>query len=174
MSFRGIDIPPFWRVLPPEVDPSTRGPSNNLSLLRIKPGHGFGIGTHETTQLCLLALGHLLRTGSRPRTVLDFGAGSGILAIAAALSGARGQAVEIDARSIENGRETAVLNGVAPLIEWRTQLSDPAPQFDIVLANILNRVLLEHAEQLCTRQARPGRMILSGLFGTDVPGILAR
>jgi len=174
MSFQGIDIPPFWRVVAADVDPSKRGPVDGLTLLRIKVGHGFGLGNHETTQLCLLALGHLLRAGPAPRRVLDFGAGSGILAIAAALSGAQVQAVEIDERSIENARENAALNGVQSRIEFLTHLSEPAQPFDLVLANILNRVLLEHAEQLCARQSRAGRMVLSGLFGTDVPGILAR
>jgi ribosomal protein L11 methyltransferase len=174
MSFQGIDIPPFWRVLPAEIDPSTRGPLGNLTLIRIRAGHGFGIGTHETTQLCLLGLGHLLRTDPKPATVLDFGAGSGILAVAAALCGARVEAIEIDERAIENARENAALNGVESQIELRTHLSEPAPSFDLVLANILNQVLLAHAEQLCARQSRKGQMILSGLFGTDVPGILAR
>jgi ribosomal protein L11 methyltransferase len=146
----------------------------NMSLLRIKPGPGFGLGTHETTQLCLLGLGHLLRTGFKPQTVLDFGTGSGILAIGAALSGARVEAVEIDEMAIEHARENAALNDVDELIEFRTRTSEPARQFDLVFANIVYLVLLENAEALCARQLRSGRMILSGLFGTDVPGILAR
>jgi ribosomal protein L11 methyltransferase len=174
MAFKGIDLPPFWRVLPPAVESSESRLLNDLSLLRIKPGRGFGVGNHETTQLCLLGLGHYLRTGSRPRKVLDFGTGSGILAVAAALSGIPVQAVEIDELAIENARENAALNGVEPLIEFRTHLSEPAEPFDLVLANILNQVLLDHAEALCARQSRNGQMILSGLFGTDVPGILAR
>ncbi len=174
MSFQGIDVPPFWRVLPLEIEPGTRGPLDNLSLLRIKPGRGFGVGTHETTQLCLLGLGHFLRTGLQPKRVLDFGAGSGILAIAAALAGAHVEAVEIDECAIENARDNAVLNGVESLIDHRTRMSEPPEAFDLVLANILNKVLIEYAEALCARQSRNGRMILSGLFGTDVPGILAR
>jgi ribosomal protein L11 methyltransferase len=174
MSFQGIDVQPFWRVLAPQNDPGARGPLSNLTLLRIKPGRAFGVGTHETTQLCLLGLGHLLRSGAQPQRVLDFGAGSGILAIAAALAGARVEAVEIDEAAIENARENAALNGVESLIDYRTQLSEPPAQFDLVLANILNKVLLEYAEPLCARQSSSGRMILSGLFGTDIPGILAR
>lgn len=145
-----------------------------MSLLRIKPGHGFGTGAHETTQLCLLGLGHFLRTDFKPRTVLDFGSGSGILAIAAALSGAQAEAVEIDEQALENAGENAALNNVAKLIDFRTHLSEPERPFDIVMANILYQVLLEHAGPLCARQSRTGRMILSGLLGSDVPGILAR
>jgi len=104
MAFQGIDLPPFWRVLPASVELSERGPLNDLSPLRIKPGRGFGVGNHETTQLCLLGLGHYLRTGPRQRTVLDFGAGSGILSIAAALSGAHVQAVDLSEGMIGEAR----------------------------------------------------------------------
>jgi ribosomal protein L11 methyltransferase len=174
MPFSGIDVSPHWIVLPPWVKPEAAGHVDGVPLIRINPGAGFGIGTHETTQLCLLALAHLLRSGITLETVLDFGAGSGILAIGAALSGAHVEAVEIDERALENARENAQLNQVEPLIEFRTQLREPKRQFDLVVANILNQVLLEHAEALCARQSRQGRMILSGLVATDVPGIMAR
>ena len=53
-------------------------------------------------------------------------------------------------------------------------MSKPARRFDLVMANILSPVLLDHAEALCARQSRDGRMVLSGLVATDVPAILAR
>jgi ribosomal protein L11 methyltransferase len=174
MSFRGVDIPPYWRVLPPAQAPETLGPLDGMTLLRIRSGKGFGIGTHETTQLCLLALGHLLRTCRCAKTMLDFGAGSGILAIAAALAGVQVQAVEIDEFAIENARENAHLNDVTDRIDLRTHLSEPARVYDLVFANILNRVLLDFAEPLSQRQSPEGTMVLSGLTATDVPGIVAR
>jgi ribosomal protein L11 methylase PrmA len=97
-----------------------------------------------------------------------------ILAIAAALSGACVHAVEINEQAIENARENATLNGLDQLIEFHTSLDEPAEEFDLVFANILRRVLIENAGALRVRQSRIGRMILSGLFGTDVPAILAR
>ena len=173
-SFQGIDVSPHWRVLPPWVEPEVQGHVDGVRLIRINPGAGFGLGTHETTQLCLLALGHFLRTGLRPATALDFGSGSGILAIGAALSGARVEAVEINERALENARENATLNHVEQLIEFRTQLTEPVREFDLVFANIVNPVLLEIGKALCARQSRHGRMTLSGLVATDVPSILAR
>src|SRR5664279_3870288 len=112
-----MNVSPHWRVLPPWVEPDVRGHVDGVPIIRINPGAGFGLGTHETTQLCLLALGHFLRSGFRPATVLDFGSGSGILAIGAALSGAKVEAVEINERAIENARENATLNHVEQLIE---------------------------------------------------------
>src|ERR1039457_3890642 len=95
---------------------------------------------NQTTQLCLLELGHLLRTEFMSATVLDFGRGSRILAIGAALSGAKVEAVEINERAIENARENATLNHVEQLIEFRTQMSEPVREFDLVFANIVNPV----------------------------------
>ncbi len=174
MAFHGIEIPPYFRVLPPDMPPNAFGPPGNMTLLRLKSGIGFGVGTHETTQLCLLAMGHFLRSGSQPCSVLDFGAGSGILAIGAALSGARVEAIENHLPSLENARENVSLNGVDTRVDLRTELSEPPRTFDLVIANILNRVLLEFAEPLCQRLSRHGRMILSGLVATDVPSILGR
>lgn len=174
MSFYGIDILPHWRVLPPSVAPESRGPLDQLSVVRIKSGRGFGVGTHETTQLCMLALAHLLRTSQVKDTMLDFGAGSGILAIAAALSGVRVEAVEIDALALDNARENVRLNGVESFVELRTHLSEPVCPFDFVFANILSSVLLEFAAELCARLAPQGTLVLSGLTSTDVPAILAR
>lgn len=175
MSFSGIDIAPFWRVLPSGVPVEALGPAQGgMSVIRIDSGPGFGVGTHETTQLCMLALGHLQRSGHRAARVLDFGSGSGILAIAAALSGASVSAIECQTAAVEHARHNAQLNAVDDRISFDTELRDSSEQFDLVLANILNQVLLEHAEPLCRRVRRDGRLILSGLFATDVPGVLAR
>jgi ribosomal protein L11 methyltransferase len=174
MSFQRVDILPFWRVINPALETESSELPAGVSLLKILPGRGFGVGTHETTQLCLLALGHLLRAGKKPSRVLDFGTGSGILAIALALSGTRVEAIDIDELALEHARQNARLNGVESLIDFRAQLSEPTEPFDIVISNILNQVLLDHADALAERQSRQGRMILSGLLPTDVPAILGR
>jgi ribosomal protein L11 methyltransferase len=169
--FQGIDVGSYWHVLPPWVD----APDDDVPVIRIDPGGGaFGTGTHETTQLCLLAIGNLLRTGFRPETVLDFGSGSGILSIAAARFGARVEAVEIDPGSVERSEVNAALNDVAGLIEHRARMSEPARTYDLVAANILSSVLTLHADDVCQRVSRSGRLVLSGLVATDVPVILAR
>jgi ribosomal protein L11 methyltransferase len=106
--------------------------------------------------------------------VLDFGAGTGVLAIAAALHGARVEAVEIDARALAAAAENVRLNRVPELVELRRHLAEPPRQHDLVGANIVSPVLLEHAEALCARQAPSGRLVLSGFLGPQVPEILAR
>lgn len=83
-------------------------------------------------------------------------------------------AIECNSAAIEHARENARLNGVEPLVEFCTSMPERNARYDIVLANVLNGVLLEHAGGLCERLGGTGRMVLSGLFPTDTPGILAR
>jgi ribosomal protein L11 methyltransferase len=173
-AHRGVDLSPYWRVVADEGDAPRVAPEGEPRVLRIPPGASFGDGRHETTQLCLLALGSLARTGAPMGTVLDFGAGSGVLAIAAALAGARVEAVEIDARALVEAGDNARRNGVEARVELRDRLREPAAPFDVVVANILRGVLLDAAPALAARQSRAGHMILSGLVATDVPAILAR
>ena len=171
-NFRGLRLAPHWQI----VLPGDGGvPEGSLRPLLVSTGAGFGVGTHPTTQLCLLALGHLLRAYPTPARVLDFGAGSGILGIAAARHArAKVEAVEIDEAAREHARQTAHLNGVSALVSVRETLSEPPSTFDLVVANILRQVLLDYADALCARQSRAGHMVLSGLLATDVPAILAR
>lgn len=139
----------------------------------LAPGRGFGDGTHETTQLCLIAVGHFLHLIPPPARVLDFGAGNGVLSIAAARAGATVEAVEIDEGALQETRHNAALNGVAERIDARAALSEPARPFELVVANVLCGVLVEHAAPLCARVAPAGHLVLSGLVATDVPIIAA-
>ena len=172
--FTGIDIAPYWRVLPEGApdDPATRGP--RMQTLRQVPSDAFGLGTHPTTQLCLLAIGAFAAQGVRARTVLDFGAGTGVLAIAAALSlqPDHVEAVEIDQQALRDAATNAELNGVR--VDFRETLSEPARPHDLVVANILSAILLSYAEPLCARVAATGKLVLSGLVATDVPQLSAR
>jgi len=180
-SFRGVTVPPDWQILPPwelESEDAKNAPPG--SVLVLNPGAGFGTGTHETTQLCLQAFAEFLNAGGKGSTVLDFGSGSGILAIGAALRGARVvHAVEIDPLAIDNARENARLNSVETKIRYETELSglrevEPREGYDVVFANILRPVLLEFAEALCRRVREGGAMILSGLIETDVASVSER
>lgn len=165
-----VDLSPYWRVVRPEAE----APKDGVPLIRLAQSEAFGDGTHPTTALCLLGLGAYARSGGRLQTVLDFGTGSGILAIGAARLGARVEAVEIDQDALASARTNARLNGLLGHIDFLREPSLPPRPFDLVLANILQPVLLEQAETLCARKSESGRMILSGLLATDVPGILAR
>ncbi len=163
----GVAIPPLWRVVPPWYVESE---NSREIILRVNPGAGFGTGTHETTQLCLTALAEV--NPSSGGTALDFGSGSGILAIGAAKLGYSVRAVEIDPLAVENARENAELNGVTA-VSFHLELSEfELEAVDLVLANILRPVLLEFAPELTRRMKPRASLILSGLIERDVDDVI--
>lgn len=171
----GVRVPPDWRILPPWVTAEEAGLESGELALRINPGAGFGTGTHETTQLCLEAIGALVPRGAGERKVLDFGSGSGILSIGAALRGARVWAVEIDPLANDNAADNAQLNGVTDRIQIRERFEEmegaPA-RFDLVVANILRPVLEAFAGALVSRMREGGGLVLSGLVAEDLERII--
>ncbi|HET9956884.1 MAG TPA: 50S ribosomal protein L11 methyltransferase [Polyangiaceae bacterium] len=187
-----IDIPPIWRVVRPLAElidsPEAAGRAADLQPARTKPaaaappriqlvispGAGFGRGDHETTQLCLQAVHWFRPPGAGGWRMLDFGSGSGILAVAAAKLGASVEAVEIDDAAIAHAERNACLNGVQGRILYSKSLEPLSGVFELVVGNILLEVLLAHAEALVARVAPGGRLVLSGLVATDVPAVIAR
>jgi ribosomal protein L11 methyltransferase len=168
MARAPIEIAPRWRIVSSD---SARG-GEGIALV-VDPGPGFGDGTHETTQLCLQAIA-VLAPPDRPWRMLDFGSGSGILAVGAARMGAIVDAVEIDQLASAHGQHCARSNGVAERIHHARFLEDARGPFDFVVANILRSVLLEFAEKLVARLATGGTLVLSGLVSTDVPEVSVR
>jgi ribosomal protein L11 methyltransferase len=170
-AFRGIDLPPYWRIVIPENASQTDGGST-LQKIIINPSMGFGTGTHPTTQLCLEAIGAL---GDLSQfSVLDFGSGSGILAVAAALRGARVTAVEIDEQACESAQESFLLNGVNDKIILKRRLDEDAgDSFDYVIANIISSVLKDYVNQLMSFTKPSTGFILSGLLDEDIEEIKA-
>lgn len=137
----------------------------------IEASEAFGTGHHGTTWGCLMALESVLRA-RRPVRVLDVGAGSGVLAIAAASCGAEALAIEIDPRAAAiaeiNVRQNHVANRVR-VIAGDGARHIAGKQFDLVFANILMRPLIRLAPKL-TRAVEPGgTLILSGLLRTQTP-----
>lgn len=175
-SREGIPVPPFWRVLPPWVEvPAFRNEPGlpEVRPIRINPGAGFGTGTHETTQLCLRMMAESGGAGPGKR-VLDFGSGSGILSIGAALLGARVDGIEVDPLALDNAAGNSALNGTEASIRFLPELEAGCGNYDLVIANILRPVLLDFAERL-TGVLRPGApLILSGLIERDVMEVRAR
>jgi ribosomal protein L11 methyltransferase len=106
--------------------------------------------------------------------MLDFGSGSGIVAIGAARLGAGVDAVEIDAFAEAHAVRNARANGVSDRIRHTRTLEETRGPFDLIVANILRSVLLEHADVLVSRLARRATLVLSGLVSTDVPAVSVR
>jgi ribosomal protein L11 methyltransferase len=164
----GVVIAPRWRIVP------TLGADEGDEVrLVIDSGPGFGDGTHETTQLCLQAIA-ALAPHSGPWRMLDFGSGSGILAIGAAKLGAIVDAVEIDTLAAAHGERNARANGVDDRIRHARTLDGTRGPFDLVVANILRSVLLEFAGALLACLAPGATLVLSGLVSTDVPEVSVR
>lgn len=157
-------ICPSW-VAPPEP---------NAVNLMLDPGLAFGTGTHPTTALCLRWLDHLAR--SQPLhnyNVLDYGCGSGILAIAALLLGApQAMGVDIDPQAVRASFDNAQRNRVQAHFSAVEDLPRSAT-FDIVLANILAQPLIDLAPRLVHHLKPGGYLALSGLIEAQVPMVQA-
>ncbi len=150
-------IKPTWEALTPVADEV---------VVNIDPGMAFGTGTHGTTRLCLEALADLYETPPHPCQVLDVGTGSGILAIAAAVLGAkRVLACDIEEESCRTATENAKLNGVLGQVEITGESLETLENgFDIVVANILAEENIRLGAELTTRLAPGGTLILSGIL----------
>lgn len=137
-------------------------PDNAEIIIRLAPGLAFGTGTHPTTAGCLGWLDEHMQAGWR---VLDFGCGSGILAIGAALLGA-GEvwATDIDPQALIATRDNARANGVDSIISTCLPQDLPRDRYDVLLANILANPLLELAENLAAQVKPGGAIVLSGFL----------
>jgi ribosomal protein L11 methyltransferase len=142
--------------------------------IRLADSRAFGDGSHETTRLSLEALNALAPRDREDWRLLDFGSGSGILAIAAAMRGATAIGVEIDEAALEVSTHNAQLNEVAARTSFVRSLDDAPGPFDLVIANILSGVLVAFADALVARMATNGALVLCGLVATDGPVVIAK
>lgn len=153
-QFAPVEITPEFWIVPTWHEP----PLQATKIIRLDPGLAFGTGTHPTTRMCLRWIaGH----GHRGR-VLDYGCGSGILAIAAAKFGASDVvAVDIDIAAVESTQLNALANGVA----LHAGLPDRVQGlYQTVLANILATPLRLLAPLLCAQVAPGGVLVLAGIL----------
>uniref|UniRef100_A0A7N0UQU3 ETFB lysine methyltransferase n=1 Tax=Kalanchoe fedtschenkoi TaxID=63787 RepID=A0A7N0UQU3_KALFE len=184
---KGVWVVPEWQT-PPESD------AINIIL---NPGLAFGTGQHPTTKLCLVQLHKVIKAGD---CILDYGTGSGILAIASLKFGAASSvAVDIDPLAIASACQNAALNNIPPekmqlllvpsdnyntkthsaneALEHNSYCKDAVPErnkYDVVIANILLNPLLELAESIVS-YAKPGAFIaLSGVLIEQIPQIMER
>lgn len=152
-------IVPSWHVAP---DPA----AVNLVL---DPGLAFGTGSHPTTFLCLQWLSDKLRGGER---LLDYGCGSGILAIAARRLGAGSVlGIDIDDNALIAARDNAAANNVDLSLRHSREALDE--RFDVVVANILTNPLCVLAPLLAGRVAPGGRLVLSGVLAEQAAQVIA-
>ena len=141
-------------------------PTDAQHVIELDPGLAFGTGTHPTTALCLrwLAANRRHLEGAR---VLDYGCGSGILGIAAAILGATDVvAVDHDPQALSATRANAAANGVDPSMTacLPGEFSDREHGFEVVLANILAQPLVELSGLLRRQLAPGGHLVLSGIL----------
>lgn len=153
-------IVPSWCAAPDDA---------SAVVIHLDPGLAFGTGSHPSTRLALAWLERTLRGGER---VLDYGCGSGILALAAAkLGAAEVAALDVDAQALEAAAANARLNG----IELRlAEPGDPAKQeFDVIVANILAGPLITLAPELAARARSGARIALSGVLDWQADEVIA-
>jgi ribosomal protein L11 methyltransferase len=150
------------------VVPSWCEPVDPLAInLSLDPGSAFGTGSHPTTRLCLRWLVANLASGA---TVLDYGCGSGVLAIAAARLGAGKVAgIDLDPQAIEASRANAARNGITARFAGPDALAPG--KFDLVIANILANPLRLLAPVLAARVRERGTIVLSGILENQVVAV---
>jgi len=158
-QFDPVEITPDFWIVPSWHEP----PAAARHLIQLDPGLAFGTGTHATTRMCLRWIAR--RSASRGaswRRVLDYGCGSGILAIGAARFGAEGiDAVDIDATAVQAALANARANGVAMRVASPDAVQG---QYDLVLANILATPLKLLAPLLCSHVRPGGDFVLAGIL----------
>jgi ribosomal protein L11 methyltransferase len=163
-QFEPVEITPSFWIVPTWHEP----PAQAHEVIRLDPGLAFGTGTHPTTRMCLR---WIARHAPRGQRVLDYGCGSGILAIGAAKFGASSvDAVDIDEAAVRSTEANAKANGV--------QITAGLPEraggrYDTVLANILATPLKVLAPLLCAHVAPGGYLVLAGILSRQADELKA-
>ncbi|MBV8469908.1 MAG: 50S ribosomal protein L11 methyltransferase [Burkholderiaceae bacterium] len=157
-QFAPVDITPEFWIVPSWHE----APAQARTVMRLDPGLAFGTGTHPTTRMCLRWIARHAAEAAQWLRVLDYGCGSGILAIGAALHGAKGiDAVDIDPAAIVSSQSNAEANQVT----LNAAMPDAAHgEYPVVLANILATPLKLLAPLLCSHLAPGGHLVLAGIL----------
>jgi ribosomal protein L11 methyltransferase len=163
-QFEPVEITPSFWIVPSWHQP----PAQAKQVIRLDPGLAFGTGTHPTTRMCLRWIARHAPAGQR---VLDYGCGSGILAIGAAKFGAASvDAVDIDEAAVQSTLANAQANGVQLLAGLPDRASG---KYQTVLANILATPLKVLAPLLCAHVAPGGHLVLAGILARQAEELKA-
>jgi ribosomal protein L11 methyltransferase len=157
-------VAPPWDMPEDDVDGAT--------VIVIEPSMGFGTGHHATTRMCLRLLSDL---DVSDLTVLDLGTGSGVLTMAAALSGARRVVgIDVDVDAIQSAEASARLNTLPDTIEFQVSdfRSSPPAAANLVLANLTGGMLTSSGAAIAALVKPGGSLVLSGFDHTEVDGVL--
>ena len=170
-QFAPVEITPTFWIVPSWHDT----PAAAEQVIRLDPGLAFGTGTHPTTRMCLRWIATRAAGQAAGWTrVLDYGCGSGILAIGAAKFGGRGiDAVDIDPAAVESTRANAEANGVRLTAGLPDLLGPGQGAYPLVLANILATPLKVLAPLLCSHVAPGGHLVLAGILARQAEELAA-
>ncbi|THB72275.1 MAG: 50S ribosomal protein L11 methyltransferase [Gammaproteobacteria bacterium] len=145
-------------------------PKTSDTIIRLDPGLAFGTGTHPTTALCLEWLD---QADLKQKTVIDFGCGSGILAIAAALLGAKkSYGIDNDPQAIIASDSNAELNNLKETVSAHLPEDTPQIQADIVIANILSIPLISLVENISSLCKTGGELVMSGILEGQIDDVI--
>jgi ribosomal protein L11 methyltransferase len=164
----GFIIAPSWWTEPLDGSPDAK-------VLRLDPGSAFGSGHHPTTFMCLRLLAELAKNSPKPSSILDLGAGSGVLALSAALMlpQAKLTAIDNDPETLFAARSNLSLNNLADKIELLTATLDQIEgPYDLILANLTRNTLIELAKEMARKAAAPAKLIISGLIEEQVSDVV--
>lgn len=160
-------------VLPPWMEEERK--NTPLIPIIIEPKTAFGTGHHGTTSLCLDAISSLFSDKKITPNMrfLDLGTGSGILGIGAAKLGLHGEGLDIDQIAVENALENREINGISAeqFVIQRGGIEKAQAPYDLVLANILARPLIEMAELIVPLVKKQGFLVLSGILTTQADDV---
>lgn len=183
VTIEHLDEAELARAAEQKIEPAVFGPRLELvpaedlttargTALGLHMGLAFGTGQHPTTRLCLEWLARAAIDGA---TVLDYGCGTGVLALAALkLGAASATAIDNEPQALDATRRNASLNGLTTRLAVAPPGPLPPDGFDLVLANILAGPLIDHAGTFADAQPAGGRIVLSGLLAAQVDEVEAR
>ena len=163
-------------IVPWNSDLPEEAQTADAAIVRLDPGLAFGSGTHPTTALCLQWLDALAKDNAlQNQRVLDFGCGSGILALAALkLGAAHAVGVDNDPQALIATRDNAERNDVAERLDVYLPNDESVATYPIVVANILASALIALADTLIARVAPGGQLAMSGILAGQEDEVIAR